>query len=157
MPMSFERSEDTSALVEALRKVNGAIEYSGLVQLTGLPLRRVKSVLPSARRVLLREKILFGTIRGYGLQRLSDVEKARTTEAVKSKIRRAAGKGLKALDTIEHFEAMPNIDQLVVTTNKTVLQLIQSQTMTPVPKSEPARAPQAVANVSELIPKKNVK
>ncbi len=127
MPAMFERSADTDLIVNLLRKVNGEIEYTQIAKMTGLAMPRVKDLLRSARKILRRENILFGTIIGVGLKRLSDLDKARKTESVKKRIAQTATRELKDLATIEHEQAMPLREQLMVTTNRTVLTVIQGQ------------------------------
>jgi hypothetical protein len=125
MPLIFERSIDTENAINALRKVNGEVSYDELAARSHLSVKRLKQVLPSARRVLRKENILFGTIFGHGLKRLGDLEKAHASEAAKKRIGNTAKRALKDLDTIENFGALPNVEQLSVTTNRTIFHLVR--------------------------------
>jgi hypothetical protein len=134
--LNFERSPDTEAVIIALRGVNEEATYEGLAKQANLRLPRLKEVLPSARQILRREKILFGTITGVGVKRLADTDKVRKSEHNKKRMANAAKRGIKELDTIEHFELLIPIDQLTVTTNRTIFHLTRQQ-LKAMPKAEP--------------------
>lgn len=148
--LTFERSIDTQTVIDTLRGVNDEISYGHLAQRCKLSTARVKQVLASARRSLRRENILFGVIFGQGLRRLGDLDKARKTENIKRKISRAAKREIKDLATIEHFEALPNIEQTMVSTNRVVLHVIAQQAMVKPELKQSAPSAQ-VPNVARLL------
>lgn len=137
----FEKSATTQLLYTLLKGVNGEIAYERLVEATGKPLHEIRSALASARRSLERDRIVFATVRGVGLRRLSDGEKARSTEAIKKSIRRASGRGIRRLNAIENPAMMSNADQLTATINRTIFEAIRSHT-----------APAAAATPAEKSP-----
>lgn len=146
MPMNFERSPLTDSLVHILRAVNGEVSYETLAKQAKIDKARMKAVLPSARRILKGEKILFGCITNFGLRRLVDGDKVRKSEDNKKRMARAAGRAIRELGTIEAFDRLSNIDQLVVTTNRSIFNLARSQLMTrPEMRDPPPAMPQAPA------------
>lgn len=152
MHATFERSPDTQAVIMVLRGVNQEISYANLSSAANMSLDRTKSVLPSARRILRNEsKILFGTVTGWGLKRLSDFDKVRKSESNKKRVRNAAGRALKELETLEKFELMPPSDQVTVTTNRTIFAMIRQHTgATPKPATD-ARKPPEAPHVDNLV------
>lgn len=155
MALSFERSPDTDAVIVALRGCNDEISYTALAQQAGLSLARTKSVLRSARNALRAEsRILFGTIVGEGLKRLSDQDKVRKPEAFKKRVLRGAGREIRDLATISSFEQLSKTDQHSVTTNRTVLNVLRQQAMVRPEPQKTQMAPQPMANVSRLVPAK---
>lgn len=128
MSLSFERSAATDAVIRVLRAVNGDITYADIATRAKLPLTVTKTALHSARRILRREKILFGTEIGIGLKRLGDTEKVQLSQTHRHRLGKASGRALKDLTTIENFEALSNVDQLQVTTNRTIFELIRTHT-----------------------------
>lgn len=132
MRKSFERSDDTDRLVVTLRGVNGSIAYKQLAEQVGLSVRRTKTMLASARRILLNEKIAFGTINGFGIERLDDTGKSKQGGVHIAKIGRAAKRGIKHLEAVDHPELMSNADQLMHTTRRTILNAVRGQAMVPV-------------------------
>ena len=157
MALTFERSADTDAVMIALRGCNNEISYTDLARQAGMAVGRAKQVLSSARRALRSESgILFGTIRGEGLRRLTDTDKVKKPEAFKKRVFRGAGREIKDLATISNFEHLTKSNQHAVTTNRTVLNVLRQQAMV---KPEPAKqtiAPQPMANVSKLLQSKKV-
>jgi hypothetical protein len=77
----------------------------------------------SARRALEREHgIVFAVERGMGLRRMNDAEKVRSTHQVRQAITRKAKGGLKRLDAVANYSALPLHEQTVATINRTVFQ-----------------------------------
>jgi hypothetical protein len=126
MPMNFERSLLTETVVLILRGVNDEISYQQLAKLAGTSVDRVKTAVPSAKRILANEKIEFGVIHGQGLKRMGEVDKAHKTEANKKRIGRAAGRAEKHAARIK-LDALPPAEQLMVTTNRTVFGFMRRQ------------------------------
>ena len=159
MPLSFERSADTDAVIVALRGCNNEISYMDLARQAGLTLMRTKSVLRSARRALRSESgVLFGTIIGEGLRRLTVADKVKKPEAFKKRVFRGAGRELKDLASISdpEYNNLEKASQHSVTTNRTVLNILRQQALV---KPEPPKekmAPQPMANVAQLIQTKKV-
>ena len=125
MALAFERSPDTDATIDVLRACNDEIGYRDLAKRAGLSLPRMKSVLASARRVLAKDGILFGAIRGEGLKRLTDHDKVRKPEQFKKRVFKGAGRELKHLATISDFGALQKTEQHSVTLNRTILGAIR--------------------------------
>lgn len=152
MPITFERSADTEAVIVALRGCNGEIGYAELAKQAGLSVKRMKQVLSSARRALRSESgLLFGTIIGEGLRRLSDADKVKKPEAFKKRVFRGAGREIKDLSTISDFGNLSKSDQHSVSTNRTILNVLRQQSLVkPEPKKQEA-AHQPMADISKLI------
>lgn len=157
MPITFERSADTDAVIVALRGCNGEIGYNELAKQAGLSVQRMKQVLSSARRALRSESgKLFGTIKGEGLRILTDADKVKKPEAFKKKVFRGAGREIKDLATISDFGNLSKTDQHNVTTNRTVLNVLRQQALVkPEPKKQET-APQPMADSSKLIQMRKV-
>lgn len=156
MPLSFERSPDTDAVIIVLRGCNNEISYGDLARQAGLTMARTKSVLSSARRAIRSESgVLFGSIIGVGLKRLTDQDKVKKPEAFKKRVLRGAGREIKDLSTISAFDQLSKTDQHSVTTNRTVLNVLRQQAGVKPEPQKPPMAPQPMANVSRLIASKN--
>lgn len=151
MPMTFERSPDTDAVILALRGCNNEISYRDLARQAGLSVGRAKQVLASARRALRADKILFGTIRGEGIRRLTDSDKVKKPEAFKRRVSRGAGRELKDLGTIANFGALEKVEQHSCTINRTVLNVLRQQARVKPDLQKPDFAPQPMADVSRLV------
>lgn len=151
MPINFERSADTDAAINVLRGVNHEIAYIEAARRAGLGLQRFKAVLPSARRALSNEGILFGVITGQGLKRLTDADKVKKPEAFKKRVFRGAGRELKHLATISDFGALSKADQHSVTLNRTVLNAMRKSAAVKSDEAEkPVASPQPIPNVALL-------
>jgi hypothetical protein len=154
MNLNFTRSPQTEAIVKALRGVNGEISYKTLASAADVTVTRCKTLLASARRVLLKEKIAFGTVHGFGLRRMGDGDKVIKSEADKKKMGRVAKRGIKNLASIEAFDRLEPRQQLVVSTNRTIFALTWDHTQTkPQPQDPPPAAPEtstAAAAVARL-------
>lgn len=156
MPMTFERTSETDAVVMVLRGCNNEISYFDLAKQAGLSVYRAKQVLASARRILRAESgVLFGVIRGQGLRRLVDTDKVKKPEAFKKRVFRGSGRELKDLATISNFAGLSKADQHSVATNRTILNVLRQQAIVkPEPPSTARYAPQPTANISKLIASK---
>lgn len=148
MNPSFERSPDTDRVITALRGVNQEVTYGDLAKLASLSTPRTKAVLTSARRALRKEKILFGTIVGYGLKRLNDEDKVGKSEANKKRMMRAAGRAIKEIETIQAFDRLSPSNQVVVTTNRTIFAMTR-QHLTASPKAAPPQPTEAPSTNTE--------
>lgn len=125
MPFIFERSPDTDAVIDTLIGCNDEITYQDIAARAGLSVERAKAVLPSARRVLRKSGILFGTIMGRGVHRLTDLDKVKKPEAFKKRVARGAGREIKDLSTISDFGKLGKTEQHAVTLNRTLLHAIR--------------------------------
>jgi hypothetical protein len=150
MPLTFERSPDTDAVINVLRGVNAEISYQEIAKRSGLGLPRMKSVLTSARRTLRSEGILFGTIIGEGVKRLTDQDLVRKPEAFKKRVMRGAGRELKDLGII-NYDALSKLDQHSTTINRTILSAIRQSAAVKPEKIVPTASPKPMANVERLV------
>jgi len=117
---AFIMSEQTAALVGALRGVNRDISYTALSRTVGFAVSGSSPQLASARKHLeSRESIVFETIRGEGVRRLDDTGKIGSTAKHARTIGRTARRGRKRLRTVENFAALPQKEQLAATLRAT--------------------------------------
>lgn len=144
----FEKSAMTQKLYDILRATNQDISYEALALAAGKPISAIRSALDSARRSLEKDKIVFSTVRGVGLRRLTDGEKVQSTEAIKASIRRTSKRGLKRLNSVSEFQRLSNADQLTATINKTMFEAIRSHTSRA--KSASPAAPLPLPDISKL-------
>jgi hypothetical protein len=149
--MIFERSPDTDAVISVLRGCNNEIDYRDIARQSGLAVGRAKQVLASARRALRSERILFGSIRGVGLRRLTDGDIVKKPEAFKKRTFRAAGREIKDQGLIANFGALLKSQQHISTTNLTLLNVIRQQANVKVEAPKEKTAPAPAANVAQLI------
>lgn len=141
--INFTRTPETDAVVKVLHGVNGEISYQTLAMSAGLTIPRLKTLLGSARRILLKEKIAFGTIQSFGLRRLGDSDKVAKSEDDKKKMGRVAKRGIKNLASLEAFDRLEPREQLTVTTNRTIFSLTIDHSVTkPKPQEQPTAAPE---------------
>lgn len=152
MAFRFERSPDTDTIIDILRGCNDQIEYVVLAHRANLPLERTKSLLPTARRALRKEGILFGTITGHGIHRLTDADKVKKPEAFKRRVFRGAGREIKDLTTISDFGKLSKTDQHAVTLNRTILTAMkQSAGVKPDKATSTGIAPSPLPNTAVLV------
>lgn len=147
MGLIFERSLATEATVVVLRGVNDEITYDEGARRAELPRSTFIAVLPSAQRILERENIVFGRIKGIGLRRLSESERAKKTEADKKKLMRASSRAGKHAAQIDMTKLAPR-EQLMVTTNRTIFSLLHRVTNTP---DNPVHITPVQADLNKLI------
>lgn len=89
---------DIQILSDFLRKQAGEVSYEAMSDILGRDVRNgAWAVLAGARRVLLREGIVFGTIRGVGIKCLTDEEIVGTGHAAIRKTRRATRRAINTL------------------------------------------------------------
>jgi hypothetical protein len=151
MPFTFERSPDTDAVIDVLRGCNDQIAYPDIATRAGLTLERAKGVLASARRVLRKDGILFGTIMGHGVHRLTDLDKVKKPETFKRRVARGAGREIKDLSTIADFGKLSKTDQHCVTLNRTLLHAIKQSASVQPEKVKPATTAAPLPNTGALI------
>lgn len=143
--LNFTRHPETDALAAVLRSVNGEISYIDASKRVGVSVRRVKQLLGSARRILVKEKIIFGTISNYGLRRLGDGEKVVKSENDKKKIGRASVRALRSLETIQEPEKLSLAQQSAASINRTIFALTARSSRARRPKSEKPNRPSSVS------------
>lgn len=151
MPYTFERSPDTDAVINILQGCNQEISYGELASRAGLSPERVKSILPTARTVLRKTGVLFGCIRGYGLNRLTDADKVKKPEAFKRRVVRGAGREIKDLTTISAFDKLSKVEQHNVTLNRTILGAIRQSAAVKPTREAPPMASAPLPNAASLI------
>lgn len=142
MPYTFERSPDTDAVINILQGCNQEISYGELASRAGLSPERVKSILPTARTVLRKTGVLFGCIRGYGLNRLTDADKVKKPEAFKRRVVRGAGREIKDLTTISAFDKLSKV---------TILGAIRQSAAVKPTREAPPMASAPLPNAASLI------
>lgn len=122
------RSKLTNDLITTLRQTNGPISYTALEGAVGLPLDSFRLNLATARRRLeADEGIVFETIRGEGLRRMSDSDIVKSATKFRHKIRRTAIGGTNRLSAVSDPGALSNAEQLTATLHRTVFEAVQRQ------------------------------
>lgn len=149
--MRFKRSQLTDAVIVILRGVNDDISYSELAKRTKTTVPDVKRVLTSARRVLLNDKILFEPIIGFGLQRLTDSGKVLRSEKNKRRLKSGSRRSLKELETIFDYNQLTHDEQITVTLNRTLFELVQKEPEVEQPRKEISRPePTNIVNIPRI-------
>lgn len=107
-----EISMETRMLRDKLSalKIGDVITYAELNELIGADVQdSSRSHLASAIRGLLADKqMVFGTVRGHGVKRLTDVEIVAIGDEVLPRLRRAAKRATRKLLAVADFSALPN-------------------------------------------------
>lgn len=126
----FERAHTTETVIAILKAVNGEVEYKAIEAATGISLEKLRGPIAGARKVLERDhNIVFTAVRGFGLRRLSDGEKVRSTEAIKQRIRRASKRGLSRLNAVDNHDLLLPSDQALATINRVLFEAVRVQTV----------------------------
>ena len=124
----FERAKLTVDLCDLLRGVNGEVAYARIEEVAGKPLTEIRQTLINVRRYLERDEgIVFETVRGFGLRRLTDAEKVESVAGFSRRIRRTAIRGVMRCDAVTAPEALSNEDQMRLTLRRTVFQAVQRE------------------------------
>ena len=125
----YQRSKLTEAICDLLRNANGPVSYKSICKVAGKPLEEIRQTLSNARRYLERDEgIVFATIKGEGLRRLSDSEKVQSAANFSRAIHRTAGRGLQRLDAVADVESLSNEDQMIATIRRTVFSAVKRET-----------------------------
>lgn len=125
----FERSKTTEAICAALRGCNREITWAALEQVAGKPIDEIRQTVINARRYLERDEgIVFVTVRGVGLRRLTDAEKIASSAGFSRKIHRTAGRGVMRIGAVSDMASLPNEDQLAATLRLAVFNAVQRET-----------------------------
>ncbi len=86
-----------------------------------------RGCIATARRMLQRDhQIVFGTVRGVGLKRLSDAEIVQTGSHSVHRVRSAARRGAKMLTAVSDFDALAPADKLRHNATLSVLGAIEA-------------------------------
>lgn len=107
-----QTSVDARLLYERLVTLNigESISYAALSAVVGRNVQdEAHGILRTARRMAEREdQIVFGTIVGEGLRRLSDPEIVDTGDHAMLRLRRTARRGANTVTAVGDFNALPN-------------------------------------------------
>lgn len=124
----FERAKLTLDLCNLLRGANGEVTWAAMEAAAGKPLTEIRQTIINVRHYLERDEgIVFATVRGIGLRRLTDSEKVESATGFTRSIRRVAGRGVQRLNAVSDVTALSNSDQLALTIRKTVFDAVQRQ------------------------------
>lgn len=125
----FERAKLTVDLCNLLRQTNGTISYDAITKSVGADLEDIRPTLTNVRRYLERDEgIVFETVRGEGLRRLTDAEKVQSASRFTQRIHRTAGLGVQRIGAVSDFTALSNEDQMLATLRKTVFETVKRET-----------------------------
>lgn len=105
-----EMSIDTRTVVDLLKKlpVGEVLPYSAIADATGREITgRHRYILESARRVALRDGMVFAAVHGEGMKRLADTEIVAIGAQAIGHIRRTAKRSVVKLAAVKDFDAMP--------------------------------------------------
>ena len=107
----FQVSVETQQIYERLAKcaIGETIPYAELTKLIGGDVQdEARGYLTTARKQLMREKIVFGVIYGEGIKRLTDQETVESGQEGIAHIRKHALRTARRVVAIQDFEALPN-------------------------------------------------
>ncbi len=120
-----EMSADTRAVRLALSQLKEGDTITWVELNKSVPGRTLQGahayIQQSARRSLLTdERMVFDCQRGVGVRRCTDDAKVTGSAATTTKVRRALKRGVKRLNAVENFEALPRELQVQHQLKKTV-------------------------------------
>lgn len=125
----FERAQLTVTLCDLLRSANGTVSYDRITEAAGKPLEEIRPTLINVRRYLERDEgIVFETVRGEGLRRLTDAEKVASAAKFSRSIHRTAGRGVQRINAVSDFAALTNEEQLSATIRRTMFEAVKRET-----------------------------
>lgn len=130
--LTFEASVETLKVVEHLAQmcVSDTVTYKELDIIAGIDVRE-SGRLHSARNIIQREsQMVFGVIRGVGLQRLDDSQIVHTADDRRNRIRRAAHRGRKTLSCAD-FKKLSKEDRIKHTVSSMLLHQLQKMAAAP--------------------------
>ena len=107
-------------------------------------------ILGSARRILEKEGILFGTIRGEGLRRLTDSDIVKLPTSFHKRTARGAKRELKRQDCYTNFEELPQTERHTATLARITLNAVLASATTKTEAPKPKAAPQPMASVADI-------
>ena len=124
----FDKSQKTEAVMAALRSANRDVSWEQLSSAAGCSLPELRQTIVNARRYLERDEgIVFETVRGVGLRRLSDAEKIESAKGFTRKIHRTAIRGENRIGAVREMASLTNEEQLAATLQQTVFRAIKRE------------------------------
>lgn len=124
----FDKSQKTEAVMAALRSANRDVSWEQLSGAAGCSLAELRQTIVNARRYLERDEgIVFETVRGVGLRRLSDAEKVESAKDFTRKIHRTAVRGENRIGAVHDMGKLSNEQQLAATLQQTVFRAIKRE------------------------------
>ena len=105
---NFARSYDVQQLVDKVSRlaIGERLTYDHLAAVVGMTWpadrARLTTMIQSARRIVLAEKIVLGTVRGVGIERLDGEAIIKSGSQSISRIRRESVRGLRRLACVEY-------------------------------------------------------
>lgn len=105
-----QMSIDAKIIRDALAKleIGQTMTYEEINALIGRDIRNHRSALDTARKALMADCKVFGTVAKVGLQRLDDTQKIKVAATSLGRIRRIARKASRTLAAVERFNDLPN-------------------------------------------------
>lgn len=128
---SREINVDARVILARLKaaKVGDIITYAELSELVGRDVQKAnRYILEAARRWAKKERIVFGTVTGEGIQRLDDAGKVRVGSGMIDKIRRTSRRAAQTLAAVESFNDLPNDMKIQHNMSMSVFGIIQQAT-----------------------------
>lgn len=110
-----EMAIDTRLLLQRLlkAKVGDVLTYKELNGVISRDVQRdANPCLQSAMRAALRQQMVFSTLRGIGVKRLTDRELAGIGEAARQHIARSARVAMKKMTHVQDFKALTNDEKI---------------------------------------------
>src|SRR5712664_3044319 len=119
----FSRSTQTVALIEALRivPVGKVANYASLSEAIGENILFCRHFLHSAIKALYDEGIPFGTVRGFGVKRLTSEEIPDIGDHAITRIRRSSRRARKRMSVINAMNDVDNDTRIRVNTSASLL------------------------------------
>ena len=141
---------DAKILFDYLSKVEigQTVKYQDLSALIGRDIQANRSTLETARRALLRDSIVFCTIRNEGIQRVGDVKKVEVATNHLGRIRNITRKSNKILAAVDDFNGLPNEVKIKHNAAMSVCGAIMQCTKS----SSLARVEKALQNNNHILP-----
>lgn len=133
-----QRNELTERLCALLRGANGDVSWSTVERAAGMPLDRCRGILARARLYLERDEgIVFETLRGKGLRRMSDSAKAASAVTFQRALRRTAGRGTQRIDAAD-LRNLSRAERTEALLRRRLFEAVARDTATPEPKPKEA-------------------
>jgi hypothetical protein len=129
MTRNFELGPETRFLRQHLRKLekDELASYRDLSLVVGKPVNGASHTLQSAIRGLLREGLVFATIRGVGIKRLTDAQIVSAADRDITSVRRRSKRAAKKL-VVSDYQKLTAKQQLEHTAKISIMGAIASMT-----------------------------
>lgn len=148
--MIYERSARIAAICQLLRGANGTVAWDTIASAAGAPLGEIRSAITSARKALERDDgIVFETVWGTGLRRLSDTDIVRSSHRYVQSINRKAEAGSQRLGAVQDYARLSPADQITSGINSAIFAAVRDQTR-PAAPPEPKVAPHAAPDIRAI-------